>query len=178
MFVTDESPKTKEDVVEYLKNYLPRVLSFGVIDRDNWLKMKHPAPIVGIIIFEPNSPHNGYLHIACTRRARGTRVIDQAVQGVINHLFETLPLLRISAFIPSTNYLAQSLAKRVGFVKEAIMSDMIVKDNLPAAMSHFGLLKRNHTCHFSPLLPPHSSPEVLAQSPVPLADEGTKADKQ
>jgi len=161
--------KSREEVITHMQDYLPRVLSFGIIDRNNWLGMNHQAPLVGIIAFESQSPFNGYLHIATTRRAWGTRIADQAAEGVINHLFSNTPdLLRLSVCFPFVNQAVRGLVKRLGFFKEAVFEDFLLDNGSPVAMAHYGQLKRKYKCHFSPLLPPRLSQEVLVPLPVPL----------
>lgn len=144
MIETDVYPKTPEEYEEFFKTKLPFTRSFGVIDRDNKLGFKHEAPLVGMVIYEPASPYNCYIHVASPRRAWGKGFIDQAIVASIDHIFETEPsLLRISAFCLENNGPVKGLARRLGFKYEGCIFDMISQNGVPKNVLHFGMTRQN-----------------------------------
>ena len=151
IYESDDSPKTSSDIIDHLNGYLEGTVSFGIVDRDNWLRTPQIAPIVGIVAFEPMGI-NAYMHFACTRKARGQRLIDQALQGSIDYMFSNYTLARISACVPVYNHVVKTIIKRVGFEKEGVLQDMLIKEGRTQPVGHFGLLKRNWQCHFGQLL--------------------------
>jgi len=140
---SDESPKTLEDFEIYMNKYLEVCASFGIIDKNHLTNVKHEAPLVGILIFEPGGLHNGYWHVATSRRAWGTGLVDEAAKLAFQWAFDTYqPLTRLSACIYDKNYPAQNLAKRLGFKREGLIEDMFVLDGQPRNMAHFGLTRK------------------------------------
>lgn len=149
IITADGFPQTPEDMEAYFQAILPSMYTWGVIDRNNTLKSKHEAPLIGYIAFEPSGPHNGYFHVASTRKAWGSRLIDQAGDELVKQLFTSQPsLLRVSAAILDTNFPAKGLARRLGFTQDGLMKDMITQDGTPKAIAHFGLL-RSKACPVS-----------------------------
>jgi len=139
---TDYSPRTKTEFIAEFKQAYNNVRSFAVIDKNNTLDNK-PIEIVGAIIFEPQGRTNGFLHVASRISAFGSRCIDEAGEIVIKELFESQPeLTRLSAVTHYKNNMAASLAKRVGFVKEGKIEDMIVQKGEPKAVLWFGLTRQ------------------------------------
>jgi RimJ/RimL family protein N-acetyltransferase len=144
---TDASPHTWEEFEEYTKRMLPMVSSWGVIDKNHKTNDRHPAPLIGVIIFERPTANNGYFHVATTRRAWGTKLIDQAGERVIEELFTADPYLtRVSALMLQKNHLSQGLVKRLGFRFEGIFRDMVTQNNEPKNIVHFGLTKGEWQC--------------------------------
>jgi RimJ/RimL family protein N-acetyltransferase len=139
---SDLSPHTEEEFEDFMASILPRVRSWGVIDRDNVLGIHHEAPLIGFVMFEPNTMWNGYIHIASTRRAWGSGLMDDAVTTAIGHLFTADPqLLRVSAYILPGNSLVQGMAKRLGFAYEGFLRDMVTQGGKPKGVLHFGLTR-------------------------------------
>lgn len=140
----DFSPKTRDEFIGFFGESLGRVLSWGVIDKNNRLSMNHPAPLIGVLTFEGASPTNGYMHVASSRKAWGSRMIDEAAKVAIRDVFNSnSTIARVSAVIFAGNYPAQALCRRVGFVREGVFKDMILQNNEPQAIIHYGLYRRS-----------------------------------
>lgn len=141
---SDESPKTLEEFEAYMAQFLGVCTSFGIIDKNHITNVKHEAPLVGILILEPGGLHNGYWHVATSRRAWGTGLVDEAAKLGFQWAFENFPALtRLSANIYDRNFPAQNLAKRLGFKREGVLEDMFVLDAQPRNMVHYGLTRRS-----------------------------------
>jgi RimJ/RimL family protein N-acetyltransferase len=139
----DQSPTNPEELAELLGTMIPNVVSYGVIDKNNSLEMPHPAPLIGMIAFEQRSVWNGYFHVASTRKAWGSGLIEEGGKAAISDIFSRFPnLTRVSAEILKHNYPAQSLAKRLGFLKEGVMEDMVTQKGEPKPLVHFGLTRK------------------------------------
>lgn len=142
LITADGFPQTPEDMEAYFLSVIPNIRSWGVIDRDNKLKSKHEAPLIGFISLEGATVFNAYFHVASTRKAWGSRLIDQAGEAVIKHVFESDPgLLRVSAAILDNNYPAKGLARRLGFAQDGLLKNMVAQAGEPKAIAHFGLLR-------------------------------------
>jgi RimJ/RimL family protein N-acetyltransferase len=182
---TDYSPRTKKEFVDEFKSVYNNVRSFAVIDKNNTLDNK-PIEIVGSIIFEPQGRTNGFLHVASRISAFGSRVIDEAGEIVIQELFNSNPeLTRLSAVTHYKNNMAASLAKRVGFVKEGKIEDMIVQKGEPKAVVWFGLTRKNweRRCQEKELCHSSEPQHPLLEQPVDYSDQlseslESKVDKQ
>jgi RimJ/RimL family protein N-acetyltransferase len=147
----DTFPKTPEAFEEWLRLAVQAARTFAVIDKNHKTNIKHEAPL------------NGYWHVASTRKAWGTRLIDQAGRAGIQQVFEDTPsLTRQSAFILNSNYPAKALCKRLGFTQEGIMPDALLQRGEPKAIAHFGLTRRkwNELCQ-QPSQPQSVSVEQL-----------------
>lgn len=141
---TDEFPKTFEEFQPYMERYLQVCTSFGIIDKNQLTNRRHEAPLVGILIFEPGGPHNGYWHVATSRRAWGTGLVDEAARLAFQYAFDHYPqLTRLSASIAERNYPARGLTKRLGFKCEGVLEDIMVLDGQPLSMVHYGLTRKN-----------------------------------
>lgn len=141
--MADDGPQTKEDFEVYMRNYLamPHVASFGIIDRNNLLEMPHTAPLVGIIVFEGAGKYNGYFHVATTRAAWGTHMIDQAGAVAIEQLFRQEPSLhRVSATVNDKLAPAKALLRRLGFRFEGLIRKALPIGGVMYDVAHFGLL--------------------------------------
>lgn len=140
----DGGPTTAEEFNTYMANTLSQVRSWGVIDKNNKLNVKHEAPLIGAIMFEPSNEWGGYFHVASTRKAWGSRMIDQGGEAVIQYLFETCPeLLRVGAYILEHNAPARGLAKRLGFRVEGYVRDLVMQGGEPKSMVLYGLTRRD-----------------------------------
>ncbi len=140
---SDLSPKTPEEFAEYLSALLPFTRSFGIIDKNNELRMKHEAPLVGMIVFEPSTLYNCYIHIASPRRAWGHGFMDQGISAALSEIFSTEPqLLRVSAYVLENNAPVKGLARRLGFRFEGNMADLVLQDGAPKNVLHFGMTRR------------------------------------
>lgn len=146
----DDSPKDIDSYCAMTSQYLPRVVSYGIIDKNHLTNIKHEAPLVGFVSFEPSimpngAVRNGFLHVATARRAWKANLIDEAGQLVLRDLFEGIPsLLRVSAVMSDRNAPAKGLVKRLGFKFEGVTEDAILVDNSPQNMAQFGLTRRNY----------------------------------
>lgn len=141
MQITDDSPKTKEAFDSLVLDYVNSMESFGVVDRNNRLKLKHPIPLVGMLAFAQAGPVNKYIHFTSSRTARGTGIMDQALQVAINHIFTTTNAFRVSAMILNQNRPAREFLKRNGFKFEGVFKDMASQNGLPVDMIHFGVYR-------------------------------------
>jgi RimJ/RimL family protein N-acetyltransferase len=140
---TDISPKTPEEFEAFFKALIPNCRSYGIIDKNHKLSIKHEAPLVGIVVFEPQTVYNFYIHVASTRKAWGSGFIDQALNASIDDVFDLVPsLLRISAYVLANNGPVKGLARRMGFKFEGVHSDMVLKDGVPRDLIHFGMTRR------------------------------------
>jgi RimJ/RimL family protein N-acetyltransferase len=140
----DGDPQTPEEKTLYYQQLLPLSPSWGVIDKNNKLNYKHEAPLVGIVYLQGGaSPANCYVHLASTRRAWGSGLMDEAAQVLIKHVFETYPSLqRISGAILNNNKPAKAFAKRQGFKQDGLLKDFVTQNGLPRSVAHFGILRR------------------------------------
>ena len=139
----DLFPQNFEEFEAFLGALLPYAKSYGIIDKYNKLNIKHEAPIVGMIVLEPTSLWNCYIHIASTRRCWGSGFMDQGIRAVLDHVFEVYPnITRISAFVLSNNHPVKGLARRLGFKFEGILEDMVCQRGEPKDIIHFGMTKR------------------------------------
>lgn len=141
----DGDPQTAEDKELYYRQLLQQVPSWGVIDKDNSLGYKHEAPLVGIVFLQPGaSPANCYVHLASTRRAWGSGLMDEAGAKLIHYVFECFPqILRISGAILNNNKPAKNFAKRLGFKQDGLLQDFVTQDGQPRSVAHFGILRRH-----------------------------------
>ena len=123
-------------------------LAYAIIDKNNLVGSDVPAPLVGIVAFEPGSPGNVYIHIATSRRCAGAyrkagvSLVDEAVALACSDMFERFDdLRRISAIIVDTNHLVQGLARRTGFVLEGRLADWFTQNGVPHDALHYGLTR-------------------------------------
>ncbi len=143
---TDLSPKTAEEFEAYLNALLPYCRSFGIIDKFNKLNTKHEAPLVGMIVFEPSTVWNCYVHIASPRRAWGSGFMDEGIVTALQEVFNTEPTLtRVSAYVLENNAPVKGLARRLGFRFEGCIRDMAVQNGALRNLLHFGMTKRDWT---------------------------------
>ncbi len=143
---SDISPKSPEDFEQFLAAMIPFTRSFGVIDKFNTLKMKHEAPLVGMIVFEPFTIYNCYIHIASPRRAWGSGFMDEGISTALTEIFATEPtLLRVSAYVLENNGPVKGLARRLGFRFEGCMRDFVTQNSIPKNVLHFGMTKQDWT---------------------------------
>lgn len=143
---TDDGPQTDQDYLEFYKSFftMPTVTSFGMIDKNQKLNIRHEAPLIGFVAFERANLRNGYFHTATTRKAWGSGMIDEACKLILERVFTTMPeLLRVSSFVINNNFPAKALARRMGFVQEGILQDSVLQNGEPKPVTHFGLTRRN-----------------------------------
>jgi RimJ/RimL family protein N-acetyltransferase len=139
---SDLSPKDLPSFERYFNGIIPQCQTYGVIDKNNTLKFRHEAPIIGLVMFEPNTHWNKYIHIASNRRAWGSGFIDQAINLAIKDVFDNIPhLLRISGYVLTNNSPMRALAKRLGWQFEGVMKDMITQDGVAKTLVHYGLTR-------------------------------------
>jgi RimJ/RimL family protein N-acetyltransferase len=140
---TTAFPKTEEEMADRLA-HMPNMQTFGIIDKNNLLSMRHEAPLIGVYMFDQDTIVNGNAHVASTRKAWGSRLVDQAGQLLIGHIFATLPTLtRVTVTALASNAPAKALAKRLGFVYEGRLRDAITVQDRPTDMAIFGLTRRD-----------------------------------
>ena len=140
----DGSPQSEKDFIEFMKNTSPFCRSFGVIDKNNELGLKHEAPIIGFVMFEPMPPCSLYAHIASSRRAWGTGLMEEAAKLAIDEVFKTEPgALRVSAAIPAFNKRAIEFAKKVGMHKDGFFLKAATIKGKPINIVHFGIIRED-----------------------------------
>jgi RimJ/RimL family protein N-acetyltransferase len=140
---TTNFPKTEEDLAARFDS-MPNMMTYGIIDKNNFLQVKHEVPLIGIYMVEQDSIVNGNVHVASTRKAWGSRLVDQAGQRLIQYAFDTCPnLTRITMTTIHTNAPAKALAKRLGFRYEGCLRDAITIKDVPSNMALFGLTRRD-----------------------------------
>jgi len=146
----DDGPHTMEEANEVTKQMILNWPTWGIVDKNHLTNTKHEAPLVGIVLYEPSTLRNGYIHISTARRAFKTGFADEALQLVIRDVFTSIPtLLRISACMDEHNAPAKALAKRIGFKFEGLLEDMILRGDVPKNIIYFGLTRRKYTtCNF------------------------------
>ena len=160
----DGDPQTPEEKLAYYQQLMPLSPSWGVIDKNNKLNYKHEAPLVGIVYLQGGaSPANCYVHLASTRRAWGSGLMDEAAQILIRHVFEVYPSLqRISGAILNNNKPAKAFAKRQGFKQDGLLKDFVTQQGQPRSVAHFGILRRE-AC---PLVAPQPNPINSIKEPT------------
>jgi RimJ/RimL family protein N-acetyltransferase len=142
LITSDDGPQTDEEMLEYLKANLRRVISYGVIDKNNTLSINHPAPIIGMITFEQGTPYNGYFHITSRRKAWGSGLMDAACKVAIQDVMDSIPtLLRVSAGMLNSNGPAKGIAKRLGFRYEGTLEDFVMVKQSPVSLIHYGMTR-------------------------------------
>ncbi len=169
---TDDTPNSQEDFLTHMEQMLPQCVSYGVIDKNHLTNDKHPAPLVGVIIYEPSSLRSGYFHVATARKAWRTGLIDEAGALAIADVFEHIPTLtRVGAYMLEKNFPARGLCKRLGFRQEGLIEDLVVQDGQPANVIYFGLTRRNWICQ----QPQSDQPlELVERSSEPLVEVNPK----
>lgn len=140
---TDLSPKGEEECIAYYRQSLDVMPTYGVIDKHNYLGIAHEAPLVGFVSAEPSSPWNSFMHVASTRKAWGSGLMDEALLVAIQDQFDHSPeLLRVSTIVAKTNHPAQSLAKRIGAQYEGTLHHFIRQAGRPVDCVCFGLTRQ------------------------------------
>jgi len=138
----DGSPQSSEDFVPWMTAQLLGLLSYGVIDKNNILNMKHEAPMIGFISVQPAGPQAAYAHVASTRRAHGKGLMDEAAKIAIKDVFDQVPtLLRIGATIVPWNKSARSFTERAGFQYEGRIRHAVLQKGKPIDLVHYGLTR-------------------------------------
>lgn len=143
----DDGPKSDEEIVQFLTHRLPLIRSWGVIDKNSLTNPKQEAPIVGLIVFEPGSPYNGYTHLASNRKAWGNKLcdpslMDQAAALCVAEVFDSMPdIQRISVATFAKNAPAKAMCKRLGFHKDGYFVNMGKIDGVPQDVVHYGLTR-------------------------------------
>jgi RimJ/RimL family protein N-acetyltransferase len=134
----DDSPESYE-MYEALMG-----LTFSTCTTYGMSRAGAPDELIGVLYCEPSGPRNAYLHVAMSRRAWGRGLTEEAVGLCIRDLFERYPgLTRLSAVMLERNRMAQSLAHRMGFTREATLADMVLQGGMPRNVVHFGLTRRD-----------------------------------
>jgi RimJ/RimL family protein N-acetyltransferase len=140
---TDQSPKTPEEFADYFNNLLPNLKSFAVIDKFNALGMKHEAPLIGMIAFEPQLPWQGCVHVASTRKAWGSGLFEEGARVAIESLFVDNPnLLTINSVILRCNYPVSAFLRKLGFKVDGVLEGMASRNGEPMDLMVTNLNRR------------------------------------
>jgi len=138
----DGSPQSLEEFIPWTLTRLMNVLSYGVIDKNNILNMKHEVPMIGFIAIEPATAETAYYHVASTRRAHGKGLLSEATQLAIRDVFDQIPpLLRIGAAIVPWNKKARTFVEQEGFQYEGRIRHAALQKGKPIDIVHYGLTR-------------------------------------
>ena len=174
----DYGVKTKEQFVANTREAFaqPGFRSFALIDKNHKVDQKQEAPLVGVIMMESGIPTNRYLHIATRRKA--SVLVAEATKLAGQRLFDSdQDLLRLSAWITENNKVVRLLLKRIGFVHEGTIPDMLLINNKPATALHFGMTRTHweEICRQQPSPPPPPLEELSSVESETVEDnEKTK----
>jgi len=137
----DTFPKTPEDLADQLAR-VPTLQTFGIVDKNNFLGVRHEVPLIGLYTFDQDTKLNGNIHVASSRKAWNSRLVDQAGLLLINHMFRYTPdLLRVTISTPSQNGAGRALARSWGFRYEGCFRDAVIINNTPNNMAIMGLTR-------------------------------------
>lgn len=130
----DYGPKTDVEFVERYLVVYQNGKTFGIWENGR---------IGGVIGFEWNSPTCVTAHILVSKRLWGKSNSEQFREAA-RLMFEAAPdLLRIQAFVPTSNRLAAGLAKRMGARSEGILRDATMQGGKPVDVELLGLTRRD-----------------------------------
>ena len=137
----DSFPKTAEDLAEQLSR-VPTLQTYGIVDKNNFLQVRHEVPLIGMYTFDRDTIVNGNIHVASSRKAWNSRLVDQAGLLLINTMFRQIPeLTRMTINCLSSNGPGRALAKELMFRHEGCIRDAVVINNTPANMTLNGLTR-------------------------------------
>jgi RimJ/RimL family protein N-acetyltransferase len=144
----DDAPEGDAAVANWLRQHaaLSGVETYGIVDKHNLTKQSVPS-LVGFIFFEPQGRENAYAHVASSRRAWGSRIVqpglmEQGAEIVTQHCFAQHPALqRLSVACFANNFAAQNFAKRMGFRQDGFFRAMASFRSQPMDVVHFGRLR-------------------------------------
>jgi RimJ/RimL family protein N-acetyltransferase len=137
----DSFPSTAEALAEAIGK-IPTLQTFGIVDKNNFLQVRHEVPLIGIYTFDRDTMVNGNIHVASNRKAWNSRLVDQAGLTLINHMFRFIPeLTRVTINCLSSNGPGRALAKGLGFRYEGCIRDAVVINNIPTNMALNGLTR-------------------------------------
>lgn len=144
----DDGPQTNEDIEVFLRQRLPLVRSWGIVDKRNLTGSRQSdVPLVGLIVFERGTLYNGYGHIIVSRKAFGDKLAqpglaEQAGRLALGQVFADTPeLQRVSLTTFAKNAAARELAKRLGFHKDGYFRALGREHGVPQDVVHFGLVR-------------------------------------
>lgn len=136
-------PDNEADLAECFARR-PDIETFGIIDKNNFLGIRHDVPLIGMYTLQKDSDLNANIHVISTRKAWGSRLVDQAGRLLVTHAFNTYPTLeRITSMILSNNAPAKALARRNGFRYEGCIRNAIKLKTGIAHMALFGLTRQD-----------------------------------
>lgn len=147
LILGDNGPQTDEQLAEFLRLCVDNIQTWGVIDKSNLTNAsKTDIPIVGMIMFEPTAPNDGWFHVTSNRRAWGSKLVQpslaqEAGELVIKHLFETTGLTRLSSTVISNNKAAYTFMRGLGFVKDGYFKDSVIQGGEVRDSIHLGLVR-------------------------------------
>lgn len=173
----DDTPQGIDARCGQMAQALQGYVSWGVIDKNHLTNIKHEAPLVGFIAFEPVLGANGvcrdgYLHVATARRAWKARLIDESGELVLKELFLQVPsLLRLSCRVAERNAPAKALCKRLGFKVEGVEEDSYLLGGSPCNVVLFGLTRRNYEWHSNTITPSVTTEQYDQMPQSPLLEE-------
>lgn len=140
---TTNFPKNEDELAERFAG-MPNLMTYGIIDKNNFLQQRQEVPLIGIYMVDQDTTLNGNVHVASTRKAWGSRLVDQAGQLLIRYAFDLCPsLTRVTMTTIHSNGPAKALARRLGFRYEGCLRDAITIKDVPTNMALFGLTRRD-----------------------------------
>jgi RimJ/RimL family protein N-acetyltransferase len=118
-------PNTVEEITHALS--APAVHTFGIVDREGALGIRHELPLVGVLAYTQDTPVNVAIDVACTRKAFGSRLADNAVQLLVGQVFAAHPsIARVTMTMEGSNAPMKALARRVGLHYEGYIKHSVV----------------------------------------------------
>lgn len=140
----DDVPQEQQEFTEYIQQILTIYPSFGIIDKHQLTNTKHEAPLVGLVIFEPASSRQSYLHFATARKAFKLGLVDEAVELAVTTMFQSnTNLYRLGAYLDEFKGPVKYLLKRIGFQFEGVCKDIVSQGGELKNLIYYGLLKRD-----------------------------------
>lgn len=103
--------------------------------------------LAGIVAVIATSEVAAEIHITLGFRHWGRDVARQAAAAVVKELFETTTVRKISAPCFAGNTMAEGLASRLGFTREACFRSQTMRGGAPADVAVWGLTKEDWISH-------------------------------
>lgn len=108
---------------------------------------------VGMVIAQPiyqptsNLVRDWELHVALARSAWGKQVIEQVAGGILQDLFSSPHVLRVSGWTLSSNTPSKALMKRLGFRHEGTQRSAIQMDGKIHDLHLYGITRQEFLEH-------------------------------
>lgn len=134
--------KNRQDFKEhYTENVIPRLPTYGVIDKENKAIEGIEAPLVGFISTEATLPSNAYIQMCSNAKALKADLMAEALNLVMGEIFKDEEKLRVSTWILSSNREAYKFFRDNGFKKEGTIEKFVTQRGVPKSVIHMGYLR-------------------------------------